>query len=52
LVNPQKITLTCLITKIALLACDVAIPFAVDRHSAQRHAGPHASHEVSSWLTL
>lgn len=34
LVNPQKITLTCQIEKIALRACDVGIPFAADRHSA------------------
>jgi hypothetical protein len=34
LVNPQKITLTCRLAKIALLACDVGIPFAADRHSA------------------
>jgi hypothetical protein len=34
LVNPQKITLTCQIVKIALRACDVGIPFAADRHSA------------------
>src|SRR5215469_5121657 len=34
LVNPQKITLTCQIAKMALRACDVGIGFAADRHSA------------------